>query len=479
MSDWREIGDVPLSVYESEFRRLGSPMLPHAQAIHAAAKPHSGLALAMMFHEKKYDTWDDVIPQNYHNPLAVAKPGGGEGLGRWEKYDSYPQAVKDWRERVTSSAYKGGVYAQTRTLAELVHVYAPSEDNNDEANYVAVLKERLAAFGIPYDERPAPAGSIVFGRVPRPAVIEMIVEKPYDGAGFTRVTPRQIVGACTHITDGDPIWGDGVGDLEWYHDFFATGGERQYDALTDYGISRNGTIAMWNDPFGTRMPWANGGSDGLEGDGAVFTRLLGVGAINGRLYSKENVGKSPAKLTDAQLEANAQLDAWHFDQARVPWNEYPFNPHVGCVTDTEHWEFATKECPGPGVRSQTNARQNRTRAIMKQYQAGGLLPEVPRPDPVDVDHDKLPAGLDLDLVKKLFGTGKLHRPGKKVGGFGFNLGRAWSEAWLERGTKEKQYPAAVSWYQFQDSPEVTRDIISFANGWVLARLNARAGWQWL
>ena len=100
---------------------------------------------------------------------------------------------------------------------------------------------------------------------------------------------------------------------------------------------------------------------------------------------------SPAKMTDAQLETSAQWIAYIFDQAQVKWSDYPFNPNAGCVTDMLHFEFATKPCPGAGMRGQIDAEQNRGRAIMKAAQEGESQGEIPPPAPIEQDHDKLPA----------------------------------------------------------------------------------------
>ena len=115
---------------------------------------------------------------------------------------------------------------------------------------------------------------ITFGKVAAPKHDRRIAPKPYDGAGFTRLDHnRRMVGRCGHITDGE-------GSLDFYYGFFSTGGERALDALVDLVIAKNGDSLVLNDFTGTRMPWANGGSDGLEGDGDLFVRPLGIGMIN-------------------------------------------------------------------------------------------------------------------------------------------------------------------------------------------------------
>jgi hypothetical protein len=148
MDNWRHLGDVPRSAFRSEFARLGSPMLDEADAIHEAARPHSALCLAMMWVEQKFATLSS-IPTAFHNPLSLARPDGSpaDGDDRWERYDSWADGVRAWRERITSTTYKPsnpGVYARTTTLEDLIEVYAPPSEN-DSGRYVRQVRERLAA----------------------------------------------------------------------------------------------------------------------------------------------------------------------------------------------------------------------------------------------------------------------------------------------------------------------------------------------
>lgn len=145
--DWRSYADTTLETYIAEFTRVGSPMLGEAQAIWDAARPHSRLALAMLFMEGKYETLHD-IPASYHNPFSLAKPMGGVGLDRWMQYSSFAQGTQAWRERITSPTYGNGIYARTGTLAELIHVFAPGRDNNNEALYVDTVLAKMGVFPV-------------------------------------------------------------------------------------------------------------------------------------------------------------------------------------------------------------------------------------------------------------------------------------------------------------------------------------------
>jgi hypothetical protein len=349
----------------------------------------------------------------------------------------------------------------------------------DDDEYGQTVAARANAMFAVADQED-PMASITFGRVPKPDIIPMLVAKPRDGAGFNYVALRTVYGTCEHITDGEA-------SLEWYASFFGIGGERELNALTDYGIDKAGRIAMWNDPFGNRSPWASGGSDGLEGDGPALVRRLGIDAINGGLGSKEHIAKGGQQPTDAQFDASARLNAWLADGAsnhprgrKIAWSDYPYDPSLGIVINLGHYEFATKGCP-LWTKATWDRLQDLTRGYMKKYQEGDTKPPVEEP-PVQVppvDHDKLPGNITLKQAEERFGQGKLTRPGKKTTQFKFHLGRAWAEAWLERAAKENVWPAATIWQQVATDIDSAVDVISFVNGWVLMRFTDRGGWRWL
>lgn len=144
--NWRDYGDMPREAFSAELRRMNSPMLAEADAIYSVVTGYSRLFLAMAYHETKLATVSTVEgfdPRTFKNPVALMF------AGKYEMYPYFSLASWAWRDRLVDNAatYKGGVYARTETLEDLIHVYAPASAGNDEARYVAVVKERLAAYG--------------------------------------------------------------------------------------------------------------------------------------------------------------------------------------------------------------------------------------------------------------------------------------------------------------------------------------------
>lgn len=277
--------------------------------------------------------------------------------------------------------------------------------------------------------------------------------------------------------------------------------------LTDYGVGKDGTIYMWNHPLGTAPPgitvnragWANGGSDGLEGDGPLFVRTLGVNAINRDLISIERDDRGQPftdPYVDPQALAIDRLIAHHFDRARVPWDRYPVNPNVGggIVTDFFHAEFATKGCPWGPVMEQIDESQDRVRGLLKaaQTETGDGTP-IPPPTPPEPDHDKLPEGYTEAGLDKRFGTLVRIALDGTESRSGFNMRGAISNAWIARGAEEgrpmDELPPAATMAEIEN-PKIqlggrpaTAAVVLFdgrgRDNWVLYRPDESIAWRWM
>lgn len=362
MSDWRTYGDVPFSVWERTIRDAGGPALLAGEAAWQAAKPHSALALAMLKAESSYGTDFNLNTPGNQNPLNL-RPPSGDGYMR---YPSYPAAMRAWRERITSPDYKQGIYAKTKSLEDLIHVYAPSSDNNNEAAYVAAIERLFDQWGVTPKETPMP--DLVFGKVTHPAFIDRPISKP-EGKGQNDLGQRTVKGVVWHRILGT-LWGT---------DSYFRG---PVAALTDYGVgvlatdgeARDGQILRWNDPLGRQSGWASGPVNGAYGDGLAFVNTYGIDAVNRDQASIEISGNYDTPLSEQARESIAALTAYWADQAELPWDVFPIVPGDGFSFVRWHQEFTLgtgKVCPGPVVMGETSALIERARQIMRAAQTGG------------------------------------------------------------------------------------------------------------
>lgn len=367
-TNWRHYGTVPFDTWRSVIATAGGPAALAGREAYDAAGDHSALCLAMLGQESSYATDFAADPPSNLNPLNL-RPRGGAGF---MAFPSYAACIREWHDRLLDPTYR---YAATVTLADLIHVYAPADDQNDEAAYVDGILTRFARWGVG-QSAPDPRQPVTFGRAPKPAIIELICAKAGEGHGYSSVPPRQNVGVCEHITDGR-------GSVEFYHGFFSIGGERADDALVDFIVGRDGRIAMLNDWRGTRSPWANGNTAGLEGDGPAFLAAFGVEAVNDRLVSIEHEGVASEDWTGAQWNASVALDAWLFDQMGVRYDSFPVNQRFGVVTHLFHSEFTDKagnsldECPGRYLKRNIDRIQAAIRAVMMAHQVTAAPPPPP------------------------------------------------------------------------------------------------------
>jgi hypothetical protein len=339
-----------------------------------------------------------------------------------------------------------------------------------------------------------------FGNVWHPPFIDRLILDSQTRA-WDNLGPRRPVGVCQHSMVGT-LWGtDG---------YFRRGS--QNTALTDYGIGGatdgaawDGVILRWNDPLGkaatvavdgvphsvsaNRAGWANGGSDGLEDDGVLFVRRLGISAINRDLVSIERSdgGKIETPMSAKQFESICALSAHWFDVARVPWDRFPVHPAHDLVTHLLHYEFATKACPFPPVTARIDEIQSRIRQILKGGQTLGKpaepAPSPSSPGPNRPTHDWWPQGYDLALLKERFGVLERLNLDGTVTPAPFDERGVISNAWVARGVQERrtarQLPHDLRWWVLRADADQTYDLVTFDDRWVLFRPDQHVAWTWI
>lgn len=369
---------------------------------------------------------------------------------------------------------------QLGTWQAAIGKYHPGRDPKSGASpetYVASVGDLMAEYNAAVGDQPE-SGTYNWTVPAWPKGFEKrIVQKPGEGAGFDRVAFRgpRMVGVCNHITDG-------YDTKDSIYRLFSTGGERQWDALTDCVVDRDGTGYLLNDPWtesdgGTRSGWASGGSNGLEGDGIEFVRVLGSSAINGRLFSKEHNAKEGQALTDKQVELSIAVSVVAHQRAHTKWDQFPYNDIAGCVTDMEHREFATKSCPAePFISNHAPVIRQGVKQGLKLIQTGltgpvDPIPETPKPDPME-----LPFDLSWDAVAFMFGTLRRVMPDGTVRNYPADPKGIVTNTWLARAAKDGVFPRAVEWQTYGD-----KHFILFQNGWVLyaPAINNSVNFRWV
>lgn len=128
MSNWREIGRIPYATWRAVLTSVGAPDgLTGVEAWQAAGE-HSALCLAQLLIESGGGR--SALARSNRNPLGLRPRDGGEGF---VAFASFADAIRFWHGKIVDPAY---AYADTVTLADYVHVYAPSSDGNNEQTYV-------------------------------------------------------------------------------------------------------------------------------------------------------------------------------------------------------------------------------------------------------------------------------------------------------------------------------------------------------
>jgi len=237
----------------------------------------------------------------------------------------------------------------------------------------------------------------VFGNVPHPPFTDRLIKDSQNWA-WDPLGPRKIYGIVQHTMVGT-LWGT--------DSYFRSGSAA---GLTDYGIggasdgADDGLILRWNDPTGKgspgvsphRWPWASGPAEGSNGDAVEFINLYGPNAVNGYLVSIERSdgGNPDTPASVKYLDSITKLIAHYADLARIPHDEYPYNPNTECWSYFWHSEiYGGKTCPA-GAKASTDEIQTDVAAILKAAQTGGE-----EEDPV-ADLPKSAYVLDPDLIWK-------------------------------------------------------------------------------
>lgn len=188
---WRTVGSTTVTSATAEFRTIGaSPLVPYAADLLAAAGDIGRLMLAISKHEQQHSTYYSVAQAgqyaNSHNFLSLSS-GYANGAHTWFQYPTFAACVKDWRTRLLSTT---GPYKNAVTISDLMHVYAPSFEN-DTQRYIDIVCQII--------NRNPPAG-IVASDVTARTTLGIVVPYNVDiGSGMTAIPATERAAAINHV----------------------------------------------------------------------------------------------------------------------------------------------------------------------------------------------------------------------------------------------------------------------------------------
>ncbi len=145
-SKWRSIGSVSSATWASVLQ--GTPLFAEQAAMYAAAGKHSALCLAQMQVESNLGREGIALLNSSHNVLGLRPRPDDAGPvmpGPFRLFKTYADCVRYWFDKIVDPTYR---YWDTVSLEDFISVYAPSSDGNDEAWYVAAIRQAIAGWGL-------------------------------------------------------------------------------------------------------------------------------------------------------------------------------------------------------------------------------------------------------------------------------------------------------------------------------------------
>jgi hypothetical protein len=367
VTNWRDIGDTSVDAFRAAL--AGSLLADESDTIYAAGKPHTRLLVAQGIIESQLGK--SALAIHKHNWLGQ-RPRGEDGF---KTFASFAECAQFWHDKQVDPDY---AYADTVTLEDYVHVYAPAGDGNDEQGYVARIEEIVAT--LPTEGVPVPDLNLEPGIIPMPTTISDIIDvtlrdqslrcRGYDNLGPRPATPKFLV---LHRS----INGPGQSNSGYFH-------ETCCPALTDLEvIAATGQGRRFVALPGNISGWANGVVSAPYGDALKWLNLhnFDLNTVNRDGEACEITGTYNDPVSNAAWNWLAQWIASRAHDYGIHWDTFPLIP----TEDNRsfvcwHTEFTAgtgKICPGPVVMNYTPTLFERARAIMKAAQTTGTPPVKP------------------------------------------------------------------------------------------------------
>jgi N-acetylmuramoyl-L-alanine amidase CwlA len=415
-TNWREIGDVPYTTWQSVIRSNGGPAELAGIDGWNAASPHSALALAMLKVESSYATDFDANPASNRNPLNLKKPNGGGYV--W--YPNWASGIEGWRERITSPLYKSGVYKNTSTIKDLIYVYAPPFDQTKtttDAYIDTIVRLTNDWERVGTGTTPAPGGGNV-----ALTIKQQIIPTTNRNRPGTKLNANPAKWITIHETGN---YNAGAG-AQMHSTFVRNGGGSEG---VSFHMTVDDELAIQMMPLDEVAYHAGDGCDSRDTDLGCFQSVAIETCVNSDAnwtVTKENL----VQLCVAIIKGDSRLlfngTNGHFSPQRLG----------------QHNKWSGKNCP-------ERLRGEGSWANITGRIATGAVGQVPEPPPSTTPApvpDILP-GLSLEVARRLFGQAKGDKTGRI---YKYTATGTASRMWLEDGEATGEWPMIEEAWEYDE-----------------------------
>jgi hypothetical protein len=308
------------AAFETVLKAAGSPAAGVADEIYAAI---AGVgcdplfALAFFKHESQFgklgvchDYQTRSIGNTRTSRIGVREFVTVPGKGQYVKYSDWQTGARDAAFRLSDPDF-AYAWANAKTIAQILPIWAPKSDSNDPDRYIQAVVESMNSWiGDARMKDPTNQVNLIPG---------------HAGRGRGGIRPKLI---CLHVQEGS-------NDL--YQEFLNRPAGNQADC-TIWSKQDGTLVRLLND---SDTPWTNGDVVDPDMSNSIIAGMVlaGVGNTNAYSYTIEHQGFASKGFSDAQVESTAKMCAywcsingWQPSRDRI----------VG------HYQVgAHKNCPGP------------------------------------------------------------------------------------------------------------------------------------
>lgn len=229
--NWRDSGDTTPQAFSASLPANSQIKARNeVEAVYNAVRPYTRLFRGFLQAESSGATDYNTVPASMNNPVNLRV----RGQAPFQRFNSIAECAAEWKARITDPNY---AYKNTQTIEDVVAIYAPSYDHNDETQYVATVERVMDALPILQGGTPmglySVAGLNQQIELPVPLIVDLIPNgQTNQRPGIARQTPGYWV---QHETANESAGADAKMHNTWLHNG-ASGAVLSFHFCVDDGV---------------------------------------------------------------------------------------------------------------------------------------------------------------------------------------------------------------------------------------------------